>query len=1476
MSLMSQNGQAAGITISAVASVDEGSPYTLDLSPSGDDAADITGWQINWGDGHVDNITGHPATATHHYADGPADYRISATATDGTNSLGSDGTLDASFFDGGVRSTEVAGFPYSTEAAILPDGNVVMLDSWGLQTTNGATVNLWSYFGYMPGTEKIAAQADGKILVSGVGKDGKMNVVRFLENGNLDTSFGANHDGIASTAFDAFLNYYNGDYGYTIYGWNSASLAVAQDGSFVVSSSLTGTDVSLQHFSADGILDTDFGGNENGIATADLSDSSYWNNVENRVFITPDGQILAGGNFYDSYYYMSTWRFAEFDAGGSRDTSAFGGSGVWTVGSSIKDMAFLSDGSIIATDGSAVTHYVDGTQDMSFGSGGCISGSAIAVQADGKFLVLSSVSDGYTSTLYLDRYNADLTPDAYFGSNGRVETTLGYDDGLQIPLAMALQADGKVLIASYEYAYGYPCDGNLLVGRFDSGLAVHVDNAAPALSVASSISVNVGQTVDLTSLATFTDPGFDDSEGLPPTSEYFTYTITWGDEQSDEDMWVGSVTSGSAGVLSQGAVDAQHVYGDPGTYHASLTVTDDDGGTDTVDFDVTVAEPVVSIAGANTISLGADYTLSFGDVTNPGGAPVRAYTVHWGDGTTNVCTAEEIAQNHQVAHVYGTAPGSRSVTVDMTDDSGTYADVADAMTVDVNPFMADINVLHLQAGLSDIIPIANFGQTPDLGGLALSVPLDITDQVFSWNEGSAGVVSWQPNCNSQLGEYTVVATASYNGHSWTKTLTFDVSAEDNMPPIFDMSSDWLAHCEAFPEHDGSADYYAWVSAHANNGQTIEYSLSGDYPEGATMDPESGLFSYHLTEDDAFQIYTFDVKATASGGSDTMHVVFAPTIRWVGQATAIADGHVLTAVDATDGPQFSASRVIDGGPSHGSLAPVLDENGDPTGYVRYVPEAGFQGLDKFSYHLEYDLYDAYGDLVEENASTNTATEYIQVGPFCSIDTGGMKEVDGKCVVKAGQTTTVTVTLDNPRGDGCAVTGIWSLSYNADVIRVTGGGNCLPGQTNLVKGLTSSQTITLTVEGITGGVSDLGVGWGVFTNPEAATTAGQFTIGSSAGVGIACYGVGVTISPAGDVNTNPLLQKEVTTTDSSVSATLVQLETLNVHAGVNIPGNPSAYETYQITFHCGGGRLWADAYRGTPIPTDEPLAMTNPDAAFTIYVESVSGGSTEVSVDLVSTDSAIAEKYDNGNGAYTVNWGWVNGSLQPLEQKVAQAAKSVTVSQTEAALKANVFDPLRTRLDEQIGLLDPTDPNQKREIEYCNKAKKALDDYRKDAAEAVGNIAFDAVQFSFNFLLPTTAGEQHPTNEALKRTVGNSNPGIEYPSLKFAYEWNVNYSGLINDIVAGNQTALKNWCLDPKNYLKSIGLQADLKFGSDVQAKLAFGIREIKDLTDFRQNTYYGNLSAWGTIWDKHFTSFVGADYTPDTHLWVPGANFQWTY
>lgn len=158
-------------------------------------------------------------------------------------------------------------------------------------------------------------------------------------------------------------------------------------------------------------------------------------------------------------------------AAGDIDTS-FGGGTLVTAGGTTDDyvrgVAVQADGKALVagfgvfatasgTDFMLIRHLRDGGLDASFGTGGKVAtgfnnggrsdeAQAVAVQPDGKILVAGSSDQGATGYDFaVARYNADGTLDATFGTGGRVVTSFG--NGADKAYALLLQPDGKIVLA---------------------------------------------------------------------------------------------------------------------------------------------------------------------------------------------------------------------------------------------------------------------------------------------------------------------------------------------------------------------------------------------------------------------------------------------------------------------------------------------------------------------------------------------------------------------------------------------------------------------------------------------------------------------------------------------------------------------------------------------------------------------------------------------------------------------------------------------------------------------------------------------------------------------------------------------------------------------------------------------------------------------------------------------------------------------
>jgi uncharacterized delta-60 repeat protein len=125
-----------------------------------------------------------------------------------------------------------------------------------------------------------------------------------------------------------------------------------------------------------------------------------------------------------------------------------------------RDVAVQQDGKIVVVGGTsdnndfALARYNrDGSLDPSFGEGGKVitdffgefeDGQGVAIQPDGKIIVVGEVFEDSGSDFGLARYNSNGTLDQHFGIGGKVTTDFG---GFDLAAAVVLQRDGKIVVA---------------------------------------------------------------------------------------------------------------------------------------------------------------------------------------------------------------------------------------------------------------------------------------------------------------------------------------------------------------------------------------------------------------------------------------------------------------------------------------------------------------------------------------------------------------------------------------------------------------------------------------------------------------------------------------------------------------------------------------------------------------------------------------------------------------------------------------------------------------------------------------------------------------------------------------------------------------------------------------------------------------------------------------------------------------------
>jgi uncharacterized delta-60 repeat protein len=208
----------------------------------------------------------------------------------------------------------------------------------------------------------------------------------------------------------------------------------------------------------------------------------------NAVALQSDGKMIVAGYATGS---SQDFALARYNTDGSLDTSFGVGGTVTTDFSSNTDsaagVAVQSDGKIIlvgATDSTgagdfALARYTaSGSLDSSFGSGGKVTtdfsrridgARAVALQGDGKIVVAGlSYTVGKTGyngddEIALARYNTDGSLDTSFGSRGKVLTSIG--SGAAVTYGVALQGDGKIVVSGSALGNS----GDFAIARYTAG-----------------------------------------------------------------------------------------------------------------------------------------------------------------------------------------------------------------------------------------------------------------------------------------------------------------------------------------------------------------------------------------------------------------------------------------------------------------------------------------------------------------------------------------------------------------------------------------------------------------------------------------------------------------------------------------------------------------------------------------------------------------------------------------------------------------------------------------------------------------------------------------------------------------------------------------------------------------------------------------------------------------------------------------------
>jgi uncharacterized delta-60 repeat protein len=310
----------------------------------------------------------------------------------------------------------------------------------------------------------LVEQADGKLVVAGSSADSTtmysvFALARYNPDGTLDTSFGEG-TGIVRTSI----------------GINAQASAIVEqtDGKLVVAGSAgdngASTMFALARYTADGILDTSFGGG--GMVTTQIG--TYSSDHARSLLQQTDGKLVAAGSSvlgagipgHESA--GGAFALARYNTDGTLDPTFGAGTGkvatlIYEGGASAivqqADGKLVVAGSAYGLDGqptfTLLRYEADGTVDATFGGAtGTVTipvnkfafANALRQQADGKLVAAGQSSLDGTDLLTLVRYNTDGTLDAMVPVGpGKVTASEGG------ATALVQQPDGKFVAAGYGY-----------------------------------------------------------------------------------------------------------------------------------------------------------------------------------------------------------------------------------------------------------------------------------------------------------------------------------------------------------------------------------------------------------------------------------------------------------------------------------------------------------------------------------------------------------------------------------------------------------------------------------------------------------------------------------------------------------------------------------------------------------------------------------------------------------------------------------------------------------------------------------------------------------------------------------------------------------------------------------------------------------------------------------------------------------------
>jgi len=418
-------------------------------------------------------------------------------------------------------------------------------------------------------------------------------------------------------------------------------------------------------------------------------------------------------------------------------------------------------------------------------------------------------------------------------------------------------------------------------------------SSSPAVSAGSPITVNAGSSVTF-SQAT-------ESGGTAP----FTYTWNFGD-----------------GTVQSGSLNPSHTYANPGSYAATLTVTDANNLSSSSSAAVTVNDvtPTVSLNDptSGTVGTALSFAASASDISPADQAAGFTYSWNFGDGSS--------ATGANPSHTFASA-GAYAVTVTATDEYGLSGTASGTITI-----TGSSSAVLFQDTFSSSTPSSAWsflGGTWQINNGALSqtstAPGDpqkamITNQTYPTNlmiTAEVQVNSWNSGDYARAGVGLYTNTSNGTGYN----LVFHGT---NQVQFLDDHVTW-GNSYAFTWQVGT---WYWFQLEENNG-----TLLGKVWAAGTAEPQSWMFQQTGWTDRTSGAPALNgSSASATAGSATVSFASVSVTTTSVQPDSATAGSAITTVAGTPvtfsqaaatgtGPVAYAWNFGDGNTATGTLNPT---------------------------------------------------------------------------------------------------------------------------------------------------------------------------------------------------------------------------------------------------------------------------------------------------------------------------------------------------------------------------------------------------------------------------------------------------------------------------------------------------------------------------------------------------------------------------